>query len=213
MGKTLIDLTGRVVGRLTVLRLHDRVRHGHSVIARWRCRCACGEKTLVFGNQLRSGKTQSCGCWAREKARADSTTHGGSRTQLYQTWRGVLDRCTNPKHRAWKNYGGRGISVCADWRSFEVFRVAMGERPSPKHSLDRIDNDGNYEPGNVQWSTKSTQMRNTRVNARVTFGGETKSRTAWAETMGIGVETLRARIERYGWSVERALTTPAGAMR
>jgi hypothetical protein len=119
----------------------------------------------------------------------------------------MRDRCRNPKHRAYKNYGGRGITVCERWNSFENFYADVGDRPSPKHSIDRIDNDLGYEPGNVRWADQKTQSRNSRRNRLVAINGETLCLQDWAERMGLGRCTIYDRLRR-GWSIERALTTP-----
>ncbi len=127
----------------------------------------------------------------------------------YNTWEGIKQRCHNPNEKRYAEYGGRGITVCVRWReSFEAFLADVGSRPSPEHSLDRLDNDRGYEPGNVRWATRSQQQRNRRTtNHRLTFRGETRCVTEWAEILGISERTLRARAVR-GWSAERALTTP-----
>jgi hypothetical protein len=121
----------------------------------------------------------------------------------------MIIRCTNPKHPNWKNYGGRGISVCDEWRhSFKAFLAHIGPRPSSEHSLDRYpNNDGNYEPGNVRWATRSQQRRNTRVNHFVEISGMRKTIAEWVEYFQISRNTVQARI-KAGWSVERALSTP-----
>jgi len=117
----------------------------------------------------------------------------------------MRSRCNNPKNKGYCNYGGRGIIVCARWVSFETFFTDMGERPSPKHSIDRIDNDGNYEPSNCRWATKTQQARNRRSNTLITWQGQRLSRAEWAEKTGIGESTIKMRL-RSGWPIELALT-------
>jgi hypothetical protein len=118
-------------------------------------------------------------------------------------------RCENTNTRSYPNYGGRGISVCTRWRdSFETFLADMGPRPSSTHSIDRIDNEGNYEPGNCRWATVDIQANNKRRTIVLTFDGRTQPLTAWASEVGIARDTLNARLRSYGWDVERALTTP-----
>lgn len=127
---------------------------------------------------------------------------------MYKIWLSLKQRCTNPRNKGYKNYGGRGINVCRQWlTSFQEFLEDVGERPSPKHSLDRIDNDGDYEPGNVRWVIRGEQNRNKRGNVLLTWGGKTMLLTDWARGLGIAHATLRSRLTK-GWSLERALTTP-----
>ena len=141
-----------------------------------------------------------------------SVVHGASIghkvTSEYGTWSDMKQRCSNPRHRKYHRYGGRGIVVCERWQCFKNFFADMGRRPSIRHSLDRIDNNGNYEPGNCRWATTKQQARNTVSNQLVSFQGETLCLAEWAERKGIKPLTLRARIFEYGWTVERAMTTP-----
>jgi len=149
-----IDLTGRVFGKLFVLsfsELRDKK-------ARWWCRCECGNTSEVVSQSLRIGATRSCGCYQRTWKK----THGMSYTRTYGSWSAMRDRCTKPNARGYKHYGGRGITICDEWRrSFEAFYRDVGPRPEGK-SIDRIDNDGNYEPANCKWSTPSEQNYNRR---------------------------------------------------
>lgn len=159
----LLDLTGQPFGRLTVTSRGPNGKHGE---VRWHCRCTCGNETLVYAGNLRSGDTRSCGCLSRELLVTRSTTHGaarvGAETPEYHAWHAMFQRCTNPHHASWEDYGGRGVTVCERWQSFENFIADMGPRPSPKHSLDRTNNDGNYEPSNCRWATWNEQARNRR---------------------------------------------------
>lgn len=139
-----------------------------------------------------------------------SKKHGMIKTHEYQSWGSMVTRCTNPKCRYWSHYGGRGIKICDRWlSSFLDFLEDMGKCPEG-HSLDRINNDGNYEPSNCRWATRAQQSRNTRQNVMLTFNGKTQCLTDWAEEIGMPFKCLHRRISRLGWSVERALTEPSG---
>lgn len=124
-----------------------------------------------------------------------------------RAWCGMRARCRNQNNTSWHNYGGRGISVCERWQTFENFIADLGPRPSPLHSLERVNNDGNYEPGNVVWATRKEQAQNTRQVRRLSFNGETLTISDWARKLGVRVHTICTRLAR-GWSLERALTTP-----
>jgi hypothetical protein len=138
-----------------------------------------------------------------------------SNTPTFNSWMSMIKRCMSPNANGFRYWGGRGITVCERWQGpegFENFLLDMGKRPSLEHTLDRIDNNGNYEPGNVRWATRLEQTRNRANNRTLTFGGETKCISEWAESLHMADDTLRSRIA-HGWSVERALTTPAGVHR
>jgi len=135
--------------------------HRDKRITYWLCRCDCGTERLVSTGKLRRG--YSGGCISSDRLRALRTTHGRRKDPLYRVWSWIKDRCLNPRNGAYANYGGRGIRICEAWRSdFVAFAAAVGQRPSPAHSIDRINNDGHYEPGNVRWATRSIQNANTR---------------------------------------------------
>jgi hypothetical protein len=161
-----IDLTGHVYGRLTVI---SRELNSPVGKTRWLCKCSCGTETVVVGNHMRTGNTKSCGCYHREHAGrlgARNVKHGqareGKRSPEYTAWYNMWSRCTNTNLAKWANYGGRGIRVCPEWRDFVAFLKHIGPRPAPWMSLDRIDNDGHYEPDNVRWATRKTQNKNRR---------------------------------------------------
>lgn len=151
------NLQGRKFGRLTVL---EKIKTRWPTRFRWFCSCDCGAKFNVAGSGLLSGHVKSCGC-LREKL----FKRGVGRSEFH-TWRTMIQRCTNPKSHDWKYYGGRGIKVCDRWLSFEYFATDMGKRPAQELSLDRIDNNGNYEPGNCRWATKQQQSKNRRAPKR-----------------------------------------------
>jgi len=158
----LIDLTGQEFGRLTVVSRADSDCLGNS---RWNCNCCCGEKTVVLGSSLKGGKTTSCGCLKKESVLTQNLTHG--RPDGYGSWRGIKARCFNKNCKDYKYYGGRGITMYEPWiNDFAAFYKHIGAKPSNKHTVDRIDNNGNYEPGNVRWATMATQNRNKRTQAQ-----------------------------------------------
>jgi len=206
MGK-YIDITGQRYGRLTVLR-----RNGSSPSkkALWECVCDCGNVVTVFSTNLRKGTTQSCGCYCRER----HTIHGEYKSRLYQIWHGMMQRCTSPNNKKYDDYGGRGISVCDEWHDFAKFRewaMANGYDESAeqwKCTLDRRDNDGNYCPENCRWVDMMEQGQNKRNNVVLTHRGESLTLSEWSRKLGIGYNTLHARIFRHGWSVDLALSTP-----
>jgi hypothetical protein len=202
------DLTGQRYGRLVVLEFAGQGANWNS---KWRCRCDCGGYSVAYGNNLRRGLTTSCGCYHRERAKLLATTHGQSRpgqwTPEYRTWASMLTRCGNPNSRGYATYGGRGVAVCERWRAFENFFSDMGPRPTPSHSIDRIDNSRGYEPGNCRRATAKEQGRNKTNNAYVDIGGRRLVLAEACDLFGISHSRVRGRI-RAGWPEELAVTTP-----
>lgn len=203
------DLTKQIFHRLTVIKRAEN--RNNSVY--WICLCECGNIIETRGERLKNGRTKSCGCLREENFRKiNHFTHGLSNRTEYGTWASMKQRCYNSKTIGFENYGGRGITVCDKWRNdFVAFFKDMGPRPSPKHSIERINNDGNYEPGNCYWATKEKQANNSRRNHKITARGQTLSMSEWAHLVGIQRSTLRCRIIR-GISPEKAIFTPIGQL-
>lgn len=175
----------------------------------WKCRCECGTEIVTRGGNLTSGGSQSCGCFNRERSSQYHTKHGESKTRLNMEWRKIKYRCNNPKSDRWNDYGGRGIKVCQEWMdSYESFRDwATANGYQENLTIDRINVNGNYEPGNCRWITNQEQQNNRRNNHYITYNGETKTITEWARICGLSENGLVHRIKR-GWEIEKALTTP-----
>lgn len=199
------DLTGRVFGRLTVTGFAGRSK-GRQIL--WDCRCSCGnEVSAKQGGHLKSGHTTSCGCYSREKIVEAQTTHGLASVPEYFVWSSMVGRCSNSSNARWHRYGGRGITVCPEWKSFEGFYADMGPRPSPVHSVERRDNDSGYSKDNCFWATPKEQANNKSNNRLLTHLGETKTMTEWCETLGLSYGAVCHRKQR-GWADEDALTKP-----
>ena len=196
-----IDITGKRFGRWTVIGRSGSERG----MAMWDCICECGAHGRIYGIHLRRGNSNSCGC-----RKHDRVKHGQSRYHPAEckAWSGMLRRCENAHDKSYADYGGRGIAVCDRWHDVRLFIADMGPRPSPRHSIDRINNDGDYEPGNCRWATDKEQMNNRRCSRLITFGERTQSVAKWADELGVGWHVLACRLNR-GWSVERTLSTPA----
>lgn len=161
-----VERTGLRYGRLTVIRMFDKVCGR----PRWLCQCDCGNTNVATGANLTSGRSTSCGCLRTERVIAAKRVHGhghpARRSPTYKSWRAMIDRCSLPKRHNWNNYGGKGIKVCARWQSFANFLADMGERP-PGHTLDRIDSARDYEPSNCRWATQEQQSANRNFSAHV----------------------------------------------
>lgn len=196
--KGLLDLTGEVFERLTVLREVEPTRGSQRV---WLCRCTCGIELRIFQSNLRRGNTRSCGCLHREVMVKRNQTHGLHDLPEYGIWKGIRQRCLSPRGFAAKYYHDRGIEVCERWNDFANFYADMGPRPPglcqdgrrALYSVERRDNDGPYSPENCYWATQEEQASNRRNNRRITFRGETLTVVQWARRMGVSPSTIRRR--------------------
>jgi len=205
-----IDLTGRRFGRLVVLYECNERKNGKVV---WHCRCDCENEVNVRSGGLTSGNTTSCGCYNRERVAEVHTVHGmkrqGERHPVYDAWARMIQRCENPNDKCYKDYGGRGITVCGEWHDPVVFiNWALVSGWQKGLQIDRIDNNGNYEPDNCRFVTPKENSRNRRNNRFITLNSRTQSLAAWAEEAGVNRVTLQSRIDRGRWPIERALTEP-----
>lgn len=194
-----VDLTGKRFGRWTVLHEAPKPEHIKTKEHRiyWVCRCDCGVTRPVCALSLTLGTSRSCGCLNREQTVARSLTHGKSNTPEYRIWNDMQGRCYDPKDINYRNYGARGIAVCERWRkSFQCFYNDMGPRPSPKHSLERTDNSGNYCPENCRWATRIEQNNNRRGNRRITYRGQTLTIAQWSRVTGIHASVIQYRTQQ-----------------
>jgi hypothetical protein len=199
------DLTGQRFSRLTVISLDpERTASGK---ARWLCRCDCGTELIVTGGNLCSGNSESCGCYSREVSATINKKHGMSYTKEFGIWLTMNQRCSNPAVLHYDRYGGRGIAVCDRWiDSFEAFYADMGPRPTTRHTIERRDNDKDYEPDNCYWATYAEQGLNKINTVRHPDGIPLAIK---AREAGLSPKTVYARLWN-GWTIERALSTPVG---
>jgi hypothetical protein len=200
-----IDLIGNKFGRLTVI---DRaITHNRQY--KWICKCDCGKEVSVFSGSLTRGLTTSCGCYQKECATANATKHGYHKTRTYNSYLNILSRCYDKKSARYYRYGGRGITVCDRWLGnggFINFLEDIGKAPKDRQ-IDRINNDGNYEPENCRWATKKEQANNKSTNVFLTYSGITRTISGWAEQIGIKASCLYAR-KRCGWDDKRIIEVP-----
>jgi len=194
--KNFQDLTGLTFGRLTVLRRSEN--RGDRVV--WLCKCECGQEKSIEANSLRTGKTKSCGCLLSETMRKRQYKHGFGNERLWIIWRNMIDRCTNTKHPNYRRYGGRGTSVCNEWKNnYLAFKSwALSHSYADNLTIDRTDNNGNYEPDNCKWVTTDVQDYNKRNTVYITIGNETKNLKEWSRTSGLSKNLIYSRFKR-GW--------------
>ena len=213
----LIDLTGKRYGRLVVEKLdHIQKLPCGKNERHYLCKCDCGNYKVIRACSLRSGDAKSCGCYHKELLLKRQTTHNMTKTTLYKAWCNMKARCYNTRRKDYCNYGGRGITMCEEWKDFEVFKewaLKNGYKEKKVNgknilSLDRIDVDGNYCPENCRWATDKQQANNKRTTKRFYYNGQNLTAREWSDLLGINYVTLVGRLHNSSWSVERALTEP-----
>jgi hypothetical protein len=203
----LMDLSGMKFERLEVIR---RAEKPNSKNYHWLCRCDCGNEIIVSTSNLCSGNTKSCGCLNSELSTLRSATHNLSKSRLYNIYCGMKQRCYDTNSSNYHNYGARGIRVCDEWlRDFTTFyKWSLRNKYCGNLSIDRIDNDGNYEPSNCRWATRVEQANN-KSNSRIfTIDGKTQTVSQWARDYGLTADLVYSRMYKSKWSIEKALTEP-----
>ena len=207
------ELQGQSFGRLTVIARAPNAGAGLKSKARWFCECECGAEAIVHASALRCGNTTSCGCAKRERSKRDgwklNRKHGRTGSRVWITWGSMVQRCTDPAHKSFANYGGAGIFVCDRWRSFEVFLADMGEQPEGMW-LGRRDTAKEYGPENCAWMPREEVGRVKKTSRLIEHNGETRTLAGWAKAHGVSRKLLRDRLGR-GWSFGRALSVDARA--
>lgn len=207
--RRISDKTGVIFGRLTVIGLAEiRVRLSGNEDPFWACRCDCGNTTVVSASNLATGASKSCGCLSKEISGERFKTHGMSDYPEYTIWKSMISRIENMRNKQYKDYGGRGIKIHPEWRaSFAIFIRDMGRKPSLSHSIERKNNDGDYEPDNCIWIEFKKQSRNKRTTRLITHNGETRSLAEWGEVFNVRYELIRKRLNR-GWTFLDAVSFP-----
>lgn len=199
------DINGEKYTRLLVIGYAGKKFGRHF----WECLCDCGKTTSVDIYKLRNGTTRSCGCLSKEvhsvRCAKLNLKHGKSYTKEYSTWAGMRTRCLNVRSPSYPDYGGRGVKICSRWDTFQNFLADMGTAPSPQHSLDRIDNNGDYCLKNCRWATDFIQSNNRRNNLFVTFRGQRKALGIWCKELELNYQNTYRRIFKYGLDIESVL--------
>lgn len=203
-----IDLTWKRFGMLIGLMRAPNDGNKHSC---WLFRCDCGATKVIRSQSVRIGNTISCGCFMAQSVAIRHTTHGLSKDPCYQVWHAMMSRCYDEENSNYKNYGGRGISVCERWKTMELFISDNSPRPEGM-SIDRINVNGNYEPGNVRWATDEMQNRNRRDSMNVMFDGQEMPATHASIRLGGSTALISSRLKK-GWTLEEAISAPVGSKR
>jgi hypothetical protein len=203
-----INIEGQRFGRLVAKRVHEVINR----VTYWECECDCGNISNVCLGSLKGGNTKSCGCLNSEKSKERGTKHGLCGTRLINIYFAMKHRCLRKNCKQFKDYGGRGIIICEEWLNkdngfINFYNWALSNGYSEKLTIDRINNNGNYEPSNCKWSTYSEQNSNKRNSRFVDFNGEHKTIAEWEKELGVSNGTIRHRIYKSGWDIEKALKT------
>lgn len=204
MAHKAIDMVGMKIGRLTAISRAENTKQNK---AQWLCKCDCGNTVVVSRRHLKDYSTVSCGCYRSDLAKEQHTTHGMKSTRLYRIWSGMKDRCCNPKSKYWNRYGGRGITVCDEWKNFfeNFMEWSFTNGYTDDLTIDRIDNSKGYYPDNCKWATMKEQENNRGNNHLIEYKGETHTISEWSEITGIDQRLISQRLY-HKWSEERALT-------
>lgn len=210
MGAKFIDLTGKRFGQLTVIKKIGSDKRKNVV---WLCICDCGKETIRTTTRLKTGYTKSCGCLCVQKLLERNTKHNMTHTRLYKIYKGLIQRCYSPSNPAYENYGNRGIKISEEWLDKEkgfinFYNWAMQNGYKDNLSIDRINNNGNYEPDNCRWATEKEQSNNRRTNHYITYNGETHTLKEWSEILNVSYSMLSHRFQRK-WDIEKALFFPS----
>ena len=213
--KRYIDLTGQRFGKLTAMEHVGKTKNG---VSKWKCLCDCGKEKIISSSNFKNGSTKSCGCLRVELAGQQTLKHGhaktGKESRIYRTWINMIQRCTNHKNKDYKNYGGKdkSITVCKRWldkkNGFKNFLKDMGEPPTNKHQIGRINKKLGYYKNNCKWVLSKENSRNKTTNKLITYKGKTQCLSAWAEELGLSYPALKQRLNNLGWTVEKAFNTP-----
>ncbi len=205
MGRSTHVNIGYTYGRLLVIEFAGRNKYKNLL---YKCRCSCGTVKDVLSSVLLCSTEPSCGCRKREVLLARNLIHGRAKIPEYTCWLSIKNRCCNKDSNDYHYYGGRGITMCARWLVFSNFYEDMGDKPSRRHTIERINNNKGYCPSNCVWATRKVQSRNKRNVPLYEYNGQKKSVAEWSEITGIHPETIRNRIKRKGWTMEDVLTKP-----
>lgn len=193
------DLTGQRFNHLTVINYVGR-KNNNSI---WKCQCDCGNIVEVRLSNLKSGKTKACGCLMKN-GWGNGKTHGLSKSRPFKIWQEMKSRCNNPNYTYYKNYGARGIKVCFEWKDFvNFYDWAMSNGYADDLTLDRIDNNGNYEPSNCRWVNRKCQANNTRRNHFLEYQGQIKTIANWSDTFNVPYSNIYTYLQRHNWNIEQ----------
>lgn len=206
------DITGQKFGKLTAIKIDRVKRTERATTTYWLCKCECGNITSVEASRLKSGYTKSCGCLRGKvnnhgrKSKYTVSTH----QRIYRIWLGMKHRCYNTNAKTYKDYGGRGITICDEWvNDFQSFcDWSMEHGYSNILTIDRIDTNLGYSPDNCRWTTMKEQSNNTRKNINISYNGESRTLAEWSEKLNLNYNVVYGRIYKLGWTVERAFETP-----